>query len=426
MKRTSRFVRGAAAAILLAGLATGAQAATETDKQDAIDAGLAWLSGNQQGSGFWAYGGYHQAATGAAISAFVSQSGSWGANAPAYQAQVSNAVNALLQQATITTVSTRGDGLNICPGGGSCSSVYWGGGGETTYTTGLVSPALAQYALQFGGGPNAVATTTGPLAGMTWKQIAQAVDNTWAAGQTTNAGSLRGGWRYFPGNQDSDMSTTQWAAISMIYNQTLGASVPAQTRSDLAQFLANVQAPSGAGCYQPGNGLCNHADTGGMLLGLSFLGGLASDPAVQAALAWLNTHWTEGANATWYGNFGHPYAMWSVYKGLETLIGLDDTGTISNLLTSCGAPGNLPGNPPGSTPCNWWQDYNEYLVNSQNPDGSWNGYAYWYGPLATAFNVSILGATEIPVPPAVPEPASLLLFGAALLGLGVVRGRRAA
>jgi hypothetical protein len=38
------------------------------------------------------------------------------------------------------------------------------------------------------------------------------------------------------------------------------------------------------------------------------------------------------------------------------------------------------------------------LVTSQNAvDGSWPGYEYWYGPLATAFNVNILGATPIPV-----------------------------
>ena len=46
--------------------------------------------------------------------------------------------------------------------------------------------------------------------------------------------------------------------------------------------------------------------------------------------------------------------------------------------------------------CNWWQDYNEWLFNNQNPDGSWSGYAYWTDPLSTSFFVNILGATQLP------------------------------
>ena len=78
-------------------------------------------------------------------------------------------------------------------------------------------------------------------------------------------------------------------------------------------------------------------------------------------------------------------------------IGLNDTTQITNLLTTCGAPNNLPGIPSGSKPCNWWEDYNDSLVTSQNVDGSWYGYQYWTGALATAFNINILGATPIPV-----------------------------
>jgi hypothetical protein len=90
--------------------------------------------------------------------------------------------------------------------------------------------------------------------------------------------------------------------------------------------------------------------------------------------------------------------MWSDYKGLETTIGLNDTTTITNLRTDCGnARNSLPGNPPGSVPCNWWEDYNEWLVTNQNGDGSWNGYWNWVDPLATAFDINILGAIQIPI-----------------------------
>ena len=46
---------------------------------------------------------------------------------------------------------------DLCVIGGSCTGVYWYGAGETTYTTGLIAPAIAEYATRFGGGPGAVA-----------------------------------------------------------------------------------------------------------------------------------------------------------------------------------------------------------------------------------------------------------------------------
>ena len=393
-------------------LATIATAATEQQKLTAIDNGLANLAATQQSDGSWAYSGYEQAATGAALLAFMSQKDKWGANAAAYQLVADKAVAYLLANATSNTVSTRNDGVNICPGGtGSCQGVYWYGNGESTYTTGLAAPAVATYALAtYGpGAPNDVATTTGPLAGLTWGQIAQGITNEFSASQSSVInGNREGGWRYFiPGNGDSDSSTTQWAVISLIYDQTLGSVTPSAVIDDLIVWLAAVQVSGqgGAACYQPDDLLCEQSDTGSLLLGLNFVGAPLGNSQVQLALGFLNTNWTQTANNTWYGNFGHPYAMWAVYKGLDTTIGLKDTTYITNFLTTCGYPNNPPGNPPGSVPCNWWEDYNEWLVVNQNADGSFPGYAYWYGPLSTSWGVNILGATTVPVSCIVPSPS---------------------
>jgi hypothetical protein len=368
---------------------TQAFAASQAQINAAIDSGLANLSGQQTPSGYWNYGGYEQAATGAAVYAMLSQKVRWGSNASTYQANVISGINWLLSNASTGSVSTRNDGVAICPSGNAtCTAIYWYGAGETTYTTGLVAPALAFYAAT---NPNAVATITGPLAGMTWKQIAQGITNMFAAGQSTsNNGNRWGGWRYFPGDGDSDMSTTQWAVIAMTYDQVLGAITPAIVRNDLAaHWLPAVQAPGGYACYQPGVGPCDHADTGGLLLSLNFVGTPATAPAVQAALSFFNSSWLNFASDYWYGNFGHPYAMWAQYKALETTIGLTDTSTITNLLDStCG--GNSP------SPCNWYEDYNQWLVTNQNTDGSWTGYGSWYGVLATSFNLPILGGSQIP------------------------------
>jgi hypothetical protein len=410
-------------------MAMPVQAADNNQINTAIDRGLGYLASSQAAGGYWNYGGYEPAVTGAAAYAMLSQQAQWGANASGYQDKVDAAMRYLLNNATKTSVSTRNDGVNICPGGaGSCSGVYWNAANnEDSYTTGLIAPALALYAKQQ---PNldAVATASGALAGMTWRQIAQGVTNLWAASQSTaNQGALIGGWRYMlgQGGYDSDMSTTQWGAISLTYMESLGAVTPAILKTDLAKFLAFTQNPAtGVGCYQgPGSGMCDHADTGGLLMALAFTGKTAADPAVQKAIGYLQNNWTMDANNTWYGNFGHPYAMWGEYKGLETLIGLDDTTHVTNLHDSdCMTAGTT--NAPTSGVCNWWQDYNEYLVRTQGGNGSWGGYDYWTGTLATAFYLPILGGTQIPIPPTVPEPGTVALVGLALVGLAASRRGR--
>jgi hypothetical protein len=217
MTRSTISIASAAALALAIGVAAPglASAATNTQIVDSIDKGLTWLYGQQQSGGYWNYGGYEQAATGAAVGAFVSQQSHWGSNATNYQAAVDNGMSYLLSTASVNTVGVRNDGLNPC-GSGTCTGIYWNGSGEATYTTGIVASAIGQYAAGKG---SQIATTTGALAGMTWTQIAQGVTNEFAAGQSTiNNGDRRGGWRYFPGSGDSDSSTTQWAVLSMIYD----------------------------------------------------------------------------------------------------------------------------------------------------------------------------------------------------------------
>ena len=259
-----------------------------------------------------------------------------------------------------------------------------------------MAPAIATYAA---GHASDVATTSGPLANLTWGQIAQGITNLFAASQTTaTGGDRRGGWRYYPGEGDSDSSTTQWAVISLIYDEILGATTPWFVKDELKFWLAAVQVGDGSACYQPQTGPCDHSDTGGLLLGLRFVGDDLSNSQIHNALVSLDTNWAQDANNTWYGNFGHPYAMWSVYKGLETTIGRYDTTTITHLRSvDCG--GDID-SPPA---CNWWEDYNEWLVANQtttgNTAGSWIGHGYWTNVLATAFYLPILkpGAV-IPMP----------------------------
>src|SRR5258708_15483893 len=162
-----------------------ATAATDAEKQAAIRSGLAYLYKTQQAGGFWSSLGYEHGATGAASFALLSQQDKWDSEAALYQAAVHKAISYLLNEAHVADVSTRDDGINICPGGtASCKSIAWYDNADAIYPTGFVAPAIAAYGLKLG--PDVVATNSGPLAGMTWAQIAQAITNAYSASQSTS------------------------------------------------------------------------------------------------------------------------------------------------------------------------------------------------------------------------------------------------
>ena len=423
-----------------------AQAATLAQINTAIQAGIAHLVAVQNATtGAWNYQGYLSAGTGAAVFALLNARPNWpAASTAAYNTSVSKGIAYLLSDASLITVSTRSDGFNICPSGtGTCMGIIWPNQGEITYTTGIVAGAIGAYGLTQGA--TAVATNTGPLAGLTWRQIAQGITNAFAAAQSTIVNNAAygyyGGWRYsLPANGDADSSTTQWAIFSFIFDESLGATTPASTKTilkvwlDSAQYAAGNGVNSGGICYTPplsrsGCGIGpTVSDTGGWLLAEQWIGTPASDPKVQLAISWLNSNWkTNGVTSSyWLGNFNQPYAMLAAYKGLESNIGLNAITGINNLLDpTCGAPGSAP----GST-CNWYQDYAQWLVaNQSSADGSWTGTQSWLDPLSTAFDVTILASAVIPVnTPAVSVPAmsaiGLVIMAILLAGFAALKMRK--
>jgi hypothetical protein len=291
--------------------------------------------------------------------------------------------------------------------------------GESTYTTGLVLPAIAT-----SGTPGAV-VGVGALAGMTYQQVAQNTVNYFVNGQIPAGnpeGWVPGGWGYGAyGSGEAtraDNSTSQWPVVGMLFaNSRMGIPIPASVTAGLAGWVSYIQDPvSGGSMYSaPFDGIpIDAAKTGGMLVEMKMLGLPVGDPNVQKAIAYLNANWQTFANNTWEGNFDHPYAMWSVYKGLETMTGLNSN-----------AIGNLPPvqpMDPGDT-WNWWESYTDYLVNTQNVNGTWNGYAYWDGAMANGWYTNILLATQ--VGPVVPEPLTMAGLLAGIGGLvGYLRRRK--
>jgi hypothetical protein len=98
--------------------------------------------------------------------------------------------------------------------------------------------------------------------------------------------------------------------------------------------------------------------------------------------------------------------MWAVYKGLQVYeyLVLLPCDTL-DILVGHGIPA-APGGfeicfeacPDTSDPGDWYSHYCDYLVSIQNTDGSWTGYSYWEGALATGWYINILRAIRIPPP----------------------------
>jgi WD40 repeat protein len=364
-----------------------ATAATQADTAAAVQKGLAYLSNTQQANGSWSAAGYERAATGAAALALLTEQEKWGDNAAQYQRTLGNAIAYLLNAATTGTVNTRNDGVSVCPGSSaSCPGVHWYDLAGAYEVTGFVAPALAEYGRKTGA--RGTATTQGPLAGMTWSQVAQAITNGLAASQSTGAnGNRDGGWRGLPANGTTDSSATEWAILSLIYDESLGAATPAAVKDELKIWVSNEQNAAGAACAQPSTEPCGYAETGSWLLATRFAGFDVTYPPVQAALELLNAYWNSGTENPKYAHFGHPSTMWAVFTGLEATIGLNDATHITNLLAPC-----------QTNSCIWSQDYTGWILKQQKSDGSWTGFPEWPDPIATGFYIAMLGDIQIPLP----------------------------
>ena len=411
-------------------LADSAQAATEQQKQAAIDAGLVWLAQTQSTSGdqgYWTYG-YDGtlATTAAAALAFVEEDYLPGVDfemgGTNYGDVVGRAVMYMLNRATIDGrfgVETAGytryaedynnDGI-FGNDGGNDQAIYFNVGvpNRNVYTTGVCTPTV--YALgERLGKNNLIGMGSSAVSGLTWAQLMQDLVDWFSWAQVEpNTGNQRGGWRYDANYINSDNSTAQWGALPYLYAGDWGLGSPQYVRDELELWADYIQNNlSGGSGYSNPSQYVNVSKTGGLLLEFAVVGRPVSHASVQAAINFINTRWNTGPSGTWYGNFNHPYAMWAVYKGLS-VYGL--TGVVysmgSPILVGNGIPAAIGGytigfneDPLASLEDDWYSHYCEYLVGIQNSNGSWGGYGYWTGPLATAWYINILNAINVIEPP---------------------------
>lgn len=452
-------------------------AATEQAKQQAIDDGLAWLAGTMATSGsegYWSYSNNGTlAATGSAALAFIEEGYLPGSDVVIdgtnYGDVVGKACNYIFNRAAVD--GRYGPEVSGYPryaedynnngvygdDGGNDQAIFFNPGAynRNVYTTGVVAPVV--YALGEAYTPDTL-VGRGTVAGMSYKGLMQDVIDWFSWGQVEpSRGVHRGGWRYDANYTNSDNSTAQWGSLPSLYGDAWGLSTPDFVKSELKLWTDYVQNDNGGSGYHNDYTYVNVSKTGGLLVEFAEMGydiGVNNSDGsgynsigneVDAALNFINSRWNNGPSGGWYGNLNHPYAMWAVYKALELygFTAIDDNGTPLDPSDDfvIGLDGGFMTNAPGgftigqdwdpkiSAVGDWYSHYSDYLVNIQNANGSWNGYSYFTGALATGWYINILNATGAPPPDPpedapVPEPATVLLFGVGLLGLGAYSRKR--
>ncbi|NQT81556.1 VCBS repeat-containing protein, partial [bacterium] len=244
------------------------------------------------------------------------------------------------------------------------------------------SEGLAIMALVMSRAPERVATVGGEhVVGRQFVDIVQDMVDFTAFGQTDDNPEeivARGGWRYdLPNSGEADMACTEWPVSGLMMAGKnwgkFGLRVPAWVKAELREnfLVADHNAETGGWQYMADpTGRVNIGLTGIGILCSAWTGLPLSDPMVQSGLAYIAANWDSG------GQFGHLTSLFSMYA-------------IANAMRAyeCDAIG----------PHDWYREYAEHLIHTQNPDGSWSSEGYeksW--PLATAWAVLVLLKPQTP------------------------------
>lgn len=205
--------------------------------------------------------------------------------------------------------------------------------------------------------------------GLTFYQIAEEVVAYLSWAQNGN-----GGWRYNPNYYNSDNSVTQWPAIGLEAAETnWGIVPPAYVKTQLQNWINYSQNSGGGFGYSHGNDRPNVGLTGAGICEIAFCDIPYTNTRVQNAISYLNGQWYQGCSHV-NGNFGNLYAMYGVAKGFR--IAVDELGN-SHEIKYVGDH-------------DWQKEYDNYLIETQYPDGHWNGCNYGCSLLDTDFGVLIL------------------------------------
>jgi hypothetical protein len=367
--------------ILLPRMPVG-NSASQTDINNAIEKGLAYLNSTQLSDGGW--GWVRVACTAMAVLSYENAPNNhfgWNLTDP-YHTTVQKGLDWLFSQASVVPIGVQAAGN--CDTNGNGFGIGWYTDGQPIYETPMVLMALVASQA-----PTNV-TTTGPanVIGRSYHDIAVDIVDFLAWAQCDAPSAYRGGWRYQPNEGDADNSLSQWPVLGLMAAELWGINASAFVKSELQYWTTysqnlvgnyNTNYFYGSFDYMPGVNFNSIAETAAGILELTYCGYDKTYSNITAAEGYIVRDWL--TNSGWRVNIGNFYAMYAVMKACR-------------LATP--APIEFIANYTGSPTIEWYNGTSQYadqLVTSQGIDGHWD---QWVAPegvatdLSTAWGVLIL------------------------------------
>jgi hypothetical protein len=306
---------------------------TEEDIQNSIDAGIAWLLTQQDGTGRFGGSSYNEVArTALAVTKLCDKSFEDGDDPTTgdYADEISAGLAFILNNA-----STYGGGIRL----NSYSP------GHDVYSTGIAMMALDAY-----GCPGCVITSGNPVVnGLTYQQVLQGCVDFFEYIQNPD-----GGWRYSDNSMPSDNSNSGFAALGLLAAGNSGSPADATVLSNFSTWLDYIQNDvSGGSGYTDPNSWVNVLKTGNLLFEFGLVGDAPTSGRVIFALQYLENFWNADGSCT--GDFcpgwkpNNYLAMYCIMKGCVSM-GFDMIG-----------------------PYDWYNEFMTAILNNQEPGGYWLG-----------------------------------------------------
>jgi hypothetical protein len=379
--------------ILIIGSICGtAMAATPTEIEQAIEDGVAWLAAEQNSTyGYWQGGGYAAASTGLALIKLQERAFELGYTpfdpCYPYEPNVEKGLSYLFSQISVISISTQPHGNPDTDGDGNGVFVN-SGDGYITYDTGIAMMAIAA-----GRAPNRIVNSPGsPVNGWTYKDVLQDMVDYMAWSQVDDGGE-RGAWKYSHNAGWADNSNSGYAVSGLGFAESphygFNCNVPQFVKDELKIWIDFIQTDGGpddggSGYTSPGS-MVNILKTGNLIFQMTFAGISSQDPNFQRALAYIGRKWNDpfqdpGWGNTAYGGTPNYQAMYCTANGLKY-------GSIKTIMVD-------------GDKRDWYADFADAIVNTQDPCGYWSTNPYGGAELATEWALLTLEMTTSgPIPP---------------------------
>ena len=334
------------------GIAKNVSAASETEIEDAIVKGLAWLDSQQQPDGSWQYWlGWPSpdvdvATTGLVVLKFVDRAKELGKD-PFNPAEYEYADNVI-----------KGFDYIFSQAISDANGVHF------PFFLDVYDTGISMMAVAASNKPGRV-ITTGPLNGQTYIWALQKMMD-WMAYAQNKAGVEIGGWGYTGPNPGwSDNSNSGYASIGIGFASAappdgFDLTIPPSVLTLLSTFIDNVQVDAGpymgGSIYNPAWGMSpgwvNILKTGNLLYQLALVGDSPDSARVLAAISFIETYWNNFAAVADGGGWKGDYqAMFALMKGMQAF-GIDEITVSGN-------------------PVDWFDEVSTYIVQHQDPAGFW-------------------------------------------------------